>query len=365
VRLLFVSGVYAPASGGSEISAQTLLSELVCRDHHVLVLTGRRTGAHWEQQEEREDLVDIRRCREQELEQVFRSVVTAFRPDVVLTQLLWSERVMLWARAESLPTVLFVRSAGGEIDLSAGGPYSPTVVIANSGVTRDFVRRRWDRECVVVPPLIRLAECAAVMRVDPPFITMFNPTREKGGHIFRAVAEDMADRRFLVVEGWHNWKNACGEWDVELLESAARGYGSTLVRLPKTIDFDGVDNVTVIDATPDVAAVYASTRILMVPSVWAEPYGRVIVEAMSNAIPVLYSGAGSTDEAADGAGVIVHPADDAGAWIAAIRQLDDQDRYDALAHSSLTRAHRYDLTAEVNKAVAAIRCAGGSDLSSA
>ena len=46
-------------------------------------------------------------------------------------------------------------------------------------------------------------------------------------------------------------------------------------------------------ATPAPADYFALTRLLLVPSVWAEPFGRVAAEAMINAIPPLVSDRGS------------------------------------------------------------------------
>jgi glycosyltransferase involved in cell wall biosynthesis len=304
---------------------------------------------------EEEDRVAVARCSEHELEPTFHSIVSSFQPDIVLTQLVWSERVMLWSRLIPVPTALFVRSADGEIDLSAEGPYAPDVIIANAGITQEYLRRRWQREAFVVPPLIRLTDCAATFSATPRFITMFNPTREKGGHIFRAIAEGLPRHPFLVVEGWHNWKNASGNWDMDLLASAARSYGTAVPKVPETVDFSKTRNVTCVPATSDVTKIYANTRVLLVPSIWPEPYARVIVEAMSNAIPVLYSGVGSTGEAADGAGIVVQPASDPSAWIAAISNLDDPTIYRSLADRSIARARRYNLSAEIDKAELVIR----------
>ena len=46
-------------------------------------------------------------------------------------------------------------------------------------------------------------------------------------------------------------------------------------------------------ATETPADYFALTRILLVPSVWDEPFGRVAAEAMINAIPPLVSNRGS------------------------------------------------------------------------
>lgn len=299
--------------------------------------------------------IAVATCSERDLAPTFHSIARAFHPDAVLTQLVWSERVLLWSRQLPVPTVLFARSADGEIDLSLESPYAPTAIIANAGVTQEYVRRPWRREAFIVPPLIRLEDCVSKTSVTPRFITMFNPTHEKGAHIFRAVAEGLPQRDFLVVEGWHNWKDPSGNWDVELLASAARGYGSVAAKTPELIDFSKTRNVTCMAATGDVAGIYGKTSLLLVPSVWPEPYARVIVEAMANGIPVLYSGAGSTGEAADGAGVLVRPATEPSAWITAISQLDDPSVYRLFADRSLARARRYNLSEEIDKAESVIR----------
>jgi glycosyltransferase involved in cell wall biosynthesis len=159
----------------------------------------------------------------------------------------------------------------------------------------------------------------------------------------------MPTRSFLAVDGWHNWKDETGAWDVRLLKSAARSYGSDVVLMPESADLSTVPNLEVLAATPEVRNAYARTRILLVPSRWPEPYGRVILEAMSNAIPVICSGAGSMDEAADGAAMVVPDADDPHAWAAAIRSLDERGPYERFANLGLARAGRYELAAEVDK----------------
>ena len=47
----------------------------------------------------------------------------------------------------------------------------------------------------------------------PRLIIMFNPSREKGGHIFRQIARAMPDRRFGVVPGWNSLRKPDGTWD--------------------------------------------------------------------------------------------------------------------------------------------------------
>ena len=51
---------------------------------------------------------------------------------------------------------------------------------------------------------------------------------------------------------------------------------------------------------PTPADYFALTRILLVPSVWEEPFGRVAAEAMINAIPPIVSNRGSLPEVVGG-----------------------------------------------------------------
>jgi glycosyltransferase involved in cell wall biosynthesis len=348
LNLLFVSGTYIPASGGSEISMHTLLVELARRGHHVAVLTdpGRYGRVGWELL----DGVPVRRVASQYLEDALAETIAVQRPEVVLTQLMWSERVLRWCNRRGLPTVYFLRSVGVTLDLRHGSEYAPTVIVANSSTTREYALQQWKREAIVVYPVIRLAD----YRVDPTvavpqFITMFNPTREKGGHIFRAIAERMPDRAFLAVEGWHHWKRADGSWDMARLTESARSFGSVQARPPEEIRFDDLPNVVCEPAREDVRTIYARTRLLLVPSVWPEPYARVILEAMVNGIPVLHSGTGSTNEASLGVDIRVEDHLNPDAWVAAIKSLDDPGIYQAAARAARERAATYDYVAEVNK----------------
>lgn len=53
-------------------------------------------------------------------------------------------------------------------------------------------------------------------------------------------------------------------------------------------------------AVPRPADYFALTRILLVPSVWEEPFGRVAAEAMINAIPPIVSNRGSLPDVVGG-----------------------------------------------------------------
>jgi len=64
-------------------------------------------------------------------------------------------------------------------------------------------------------------------------------------------------------------------------------------------------NVQIDERYDDIDTTYAETAILLVPSLWEEPFGRVIVEAMSFGIPVIANDVGGIKEAMNGGGFLI------------------------------------------------------------
>jgi glycosyltransferase involved in cell wall biosynthesis len=94
-------------------------------------------------------------------------------------------------------------------------------------------------------------------------------------------------------------------------------------------------NVAIMGPVDDARDIYARTRILLMPSSY-EPYGRVGLEAAASGIPTLASDVPGIREALGEAGTFL-PVADVGAWVDAVRQLDDRQRYES---ASLEAAER-------------------------
>jgi len=63
-------------------------------------------------------------------------------------------------------------------------------------------------------------------------------------------------------------------------------------------------------AVPKPRDIFTNTRALLVPSVWEEPSGRVVAEALVNQVPPLVSDRGGLAESCNGAGFVLPlPAD--------------------------------------------------------
>ncbi len=80
--------------------------------------------------------------------------------------------------------------------------------------------------------------------------------------------------------------------DIPLLVVQSGHSGGSLNAIPG-VDFSRYPQIMAAPPVATPAEYFALTRLLLVPSVWDEPFGRVAAEAMINAVPPLVSNRGS------------------------------------------------------------------------
>jgi glycosyltransferase involved in cell wall biosynthesis len=135
-----------------------------------------------------------------------------------------------------------------------------------------------DRVGLVSTPLEPPLEWGSVVAPveSRAFVTFVNPSLHKGLLLFARLADMLGSRRpdipILVVQSGHT--------------------GGSLNAIPG-LDFSRYPQIMAAPPVPAPADYFALTRILVVPSVWDEPFGRVAAEAMINGIPSLVSDRGS------------------------------------------------------------------------
>jgi glycosyltransferase involved in cell wall biosynthesis len=169
-------------------------------------------------------------------------------------------------------------------------------------------------------------------------VMMVNPSASKGLPIFVELAHRLPHVPFAAVPTW-----ATTEAELEQLKS-----------LP---------NVELLPASDRIDDIFARTRVLLAPSLWAEAFGQIVVEAMLRGIPVLASDAGGLPEAKLGVDyllpvnqitsyeqrldermmpVAIVPEQDAGPWEHALREVwDDEELYRRLSVASWEAAKEY------------------------
>lgn len=98
-----------------------------------------------------------------------------------------------------------------------------------------------------------------------------------------------------------------------------------------------------------VLAAWARSLVAIVPSVWPEPFGIVIIEAMASGRPVIASNTGGiSDIVEDGvSGLLVPPGDDVALGRSIERLLADPELRDRLGQSALKRAADFKAAAVV------------------
>jgi glycosyltransferase involved in cell wall biosynthesis len=170
------------------------------------------------------------------------------------------------------------------------------------------------------------------------YITMVNPCAVKGIDIFLELARRMPDLEFAAVISW-----GTTDEDIAALNS--------------------VSNIRLLPSVPDINQILAVTRIVLVPSVWAEGRGRIITEAMASGIPVIGSDSGGIPEAKMGVPYVIPvrrieryefrldgrkvpvaqvPPQDISLWEAAIRELTgNRQHYKTVSQESREVALNY------------------------
>jgi glycosyltransferase involved in cell wall biosynthesis len=153
-------------------------------------------------------------------------------------------------------------------------------------------------------------------------ILFVNPTPIKGVELMFALATHCPDLPFLVVESWGlepNWLAHC------------RHRASTL------------GNIQWLAPQDDMRGVYAQARVLLMPSVWEEAFGRTVLEAQLNGLPVLASNRGALPDTVGDGGRTLDPHAPVEVWVQALRDMlagyesfSVAARYHARAHAAAT-----------------------------
>ena len=129
----------------------------------------------------------------------------------------------------------------------------------------------------------------------PKYLTIINPSLEKGLMLFARIAHEVASARP----------------DIPIMVVESRGTAGLLVRAGQAGGFDlrPHKNILVSPGVSRPALIYAATRALLVPSLWEEPFGRVAAEALLNGVPPLVSRRGGLPDVVGDGGFVLDVPD--------------------------------------------------------
>jgi len=189
------------------------------------------------------------------------------------------------------------------------------VVIANSRFMSNVLTHWFDANVKVVYPFIDYFSVRSrLSRKEQQYITFINPIPLKGVEIFIRICQRMRNRWFICL-------------------------GKTPRLFEYKRIFAKLNNICHLNWVKDIRVIYSKTRILLVPSVWPEPFGRVCVEAMINSIPPLVSNRGALPEIVKNYGIIIENLFDINEWIEKIQMLDDESVYKKFKKKAERRAN--------------------------
>jgi surfactin synthase thioesterase subunit/glycosyltransferase involved in cell wall biosynthesis len=236
-------------------------------------------------------------------------------------------------------------------------------VVGVSQYVADYFRRFAGIDAVHVPiSLMEPEDWPDVGRFDSELVTMTNPCAVKGIDIFLALADAFPSVAFAAVPTW-------GTNERDRAALAAR------------------PNVRLLPAVDNIDDLLKRTRVLLVPSLWAEARSRIVLEAMLRGVPVMAADVGGIPEAKMGVPYLLPvrpisgyrqevdeqmvpiadvPEQDLAPWVEALgRLLTDRTHWEDIARSGREAALEYarKLNAgafeEILREVAATPASGG------
>jgi glycosyltransferase involved in cell wall biosynthesis len=262
---------------------------------------------------------------------LFDDLVRQFSPDVVVTYGAHPviQELMHRARQRGIITVFSLRNRGYEhrdyfahVDsVFTTSPYLSEVYRQKIGLNSTGIESPIDWSEVEVPADLR------------KYVTFVNPSPAKGSLLFARLADMLGRSRP----------------DIPLLivQSATSAGGLNAI---DGLDFTRHPQIMVAPATTEPSTYFGLTKILLVPSVVNESFGRVAAEALINGIPPIVSDRGALPETIRGAGRVVPlpdsmiettttlpTAEQAQAWVDAVLELWDDERAYADASSAAKR----------------------------
>jgi glycosyltransferase involved in cell wall biosynthesis len=202
-----------------------------------------------------------------------------------------------------------------------------TRLIANSPFTQQVLQTVVGVDAPIVRPVFGCSKYRSVLRIDPRNALFASVNRHKGIDTVLSMADARRDLSFVILDTW---------------TANQRQRTQTERNIAANV------NVSLRPARPNIEDVYASTRVLLMPSRGPETWGRMVTEAQSCGIPVLASREGNLIDTVGPGGICLDRDAPIERWIEALsRLMDDQDYYRNLSARALEWSRRAEVDEDV------------------
>jgi glycosyltransferase involved in cell wall biosynthesis len=304
MRVLFSQNmIYLPTYVGASKSNRILLEALAARGHQCeAVVIGcrgdERRPAFYQDMRQRgievatgpeydtfafQSVRVLTTTSSQSLASLFGEEIERFEPDCIIigedpgymlldiAQSRCPDRVVFLAR-----TTLMLPFGPGSNKHDAGAmrKLAQTAhIVAVSEYVKSYIQQYGNIDCVVLPICLNgPGPFPNLGKYGDGFVTLINPCAYKGLSIFTGLARMLPQITFAAVPTWGTTKE-----DQALLQ--------------------GMPNMRILSAADDIERIFSITRVLLVPSLWAEAKANVITESLLRGVPVLASNIGGNPEA--------------------------------------------------------------------
>ncbi|NKB56675.1 MAG: glycosyltransferase [Alphaproteobacteria bacterium] len=267
----------------------------------------------------------------------FDMACAAMRPDLLITYGGHSvvQEAMRRAQSQGITTLFWLHIQGHEDKRYF--KHADYALAPSSYLARHY-EKAVEIECADLPPPLHYGEILAPAE-NRTFVTFVNPAPHKGIALFARLADMLGSARPDIP--------------ILVVQSAA---DATMLNSVPGIDFAKYPQILASPRVPRPADFFELTRILLVPSLFEEPFGMVAAEALINGIPALVSDRGGLPDTVGDAGTVLPLPDwlkldtnrvvdieDAQPWFDAVCRLwDDPDAYAAAAKAREVAARLYD-----------------------
>lgn len=365
MKILLSMENFYPAMGGAELSMKTL-AELLGKNHEVDILC---SGKRDEDVQEGNAIIHIRKIKKKlgpecipepgwlnlfhsqnQWMGILKYLIKDNRPDIILTQLNFSPPTVDIAISENIPTMLFIRSYEHFCPIGflekdpflcnrscwhCVSPFSKiqypvikallnrhkkaligaSLVLANSSYASKIVRKFYNVHADVLYPIIDLKRYETKV-INRRYLLFVGTGEHKGIKFLPKIANKMMDKEFLLI----------GKTDKALQEEIKK--------------YRNIRPITWVD---DMREIYSQTKLLLMPRLWPEPFGRLVVEAGINGIPTISGNIGGLSESVGKGGVLINNYQDVNEWVKEINKvMNDKAFYDTLSTNAKKHAKRFD-----------------------
>jgi glycosyltransferase involved in cell wall biosynthesis len=350
--LLTSNASYAPPRGGSTRSNLMWLSHLAANGHACRVVSAALDA----DAESTQDGIQIHSVKDlARRTPVLHAAIEEFAPDFVLVSSEDLSHVLLRDAARAAPGRLVYLAHTPQFFPFGPESWNPdpkaaalvrearAIVAIGTHVAGYIEQHLGVAAQVVHPPMYGQPPYPLFRNFDDGWLLMINPCAVKGLPIFLDLARRFPQLKFAALAGW-------GTTSADRQEMAA---------LP---------NVLLLETVHDIDDVLAKSKLLLMPSLWYEGFGLIVMEAMLRGLPVVASDSGGLVEAKRGTGFVIPvqpvkqyltefdekhmprpviPTQNIAPWVAAIESItSDRAVYEAQAEQSRTVA--LDFVARLN-----------------